>query len=1008
MPDPGPWTILAAVLAPLAFGIATLALPARSTALRPVLALIGFALPIALAARWIATGGIGAPVGSAPLIPELALALAFRLDALSVFFAMLILGIGSLITIYARAYFGGTGADAPNLRRFYPILGFFATAMLGLVLSDSMLLVFVFWELTSISSFLLIGWDRADERAVRLAMQAFFTTGLGGMALLGGILLLGTTTGAWTFSALGPALATSADAPLLPWAFALIFLGAAAKSAQWPLHFWLPGAMAAPTPVSAYLHSATMVKAGVYLLARLEPEMHSLTLWGPVLTGFGAITLLLGAVLSLRSVDLKRVFAYSTVSQLGLFVCGYGLASFTAPGQPSNLSWPIMQIASHALYKAPLFMIAGAIIHATGTSDYRALRGLWRSNRILALLCLLGLACLMSLPGTLAFAAKEVFLDEIIRAAHIHPVIWAVGAAAILGAACNAAIAVRFARTFLARADAHADAHHHVHDRWAWCLWGPAAFLLAWQLIGGLAPSYFERIIAPVETNTLGFDHLPSIWHAIAHPNLTLGLTGASLALGIALGCTRIGVTPITDPHDRLFPAAYRAAERLGRAVIRATQPGNLRVYTAVMLAALVGGLCLAAWSDPRFLRIPALPSLKGASAAFIVDAVCFTALICATALILPAVRSMVVRVLVLGSCGFSVVGMYLLYQAPDLALTQLMFEIISVVLFLLVLRLIPEERPHPSDRWRLGRFALGAAVGLTIGWTTLHAGAAAESFHADRHHDSLVRSQTTHDASTPAIHPIAASGAHGDGAALKEFSPTGRLGDWFVAHANQGSARTEGRGGGGKNVVNVILVDFRGYDTMGEITVLAIALIGVLAMLAGSPAIRSAAERAALSAGSGAAPVGAQPHLRSSLLRTAMVLILPLTLIFAGYMFFKGHNEPGGGFVAGLVASVGLAVYRMAEGGAALRRIIPIHPAILAAIGLTFALGTGFLPIVLGQAFHDDPFPLFYSVQMHIPRFAAEPFHLPSVTFFDFGVFLVVVGVSVGMLNRFEEELDA
>ena len=1008
MLESGVWMLLLAVIAPAALGLATLLLPRSSTSARPLVALIGPVISFAILAWMSATVGVGAPTGSIPLVSDLGIALDFRADALGTFFGMLVSGIGCLIVVYARGYFG---PDAASLGRFYPTLGFFATAMMGLVLADNIVLMFMFWELTSISSFLLIGWHRDDEKSVRLAMQAFATTGLGGMVLLAGVLMLGSITGVWSFSELIPALEAGRGGALVPWAFALLFIGGAAKSAQWPLHFWLPGAMAAPTPVSAYLHSATMVKAGVYLFGRLQPAMGDLAAWGPTLTIFGAITMALGGVLALRSSELKKIFAYSTVSQLGLFTCGYGLAHFGAHHGEANLSWPVTQILNHALYKAPLFMIAGAITHAVGKKNLGDLKGLWRTHPVLVIICLIGLAGLMALPGTLSFGAKEAFLHQVIHAAEAHPMIWLVAAATILAAVCNTAIAIRFARTFFAAPapDAHGEHNdHHAHESGLWgaCIWAPAALLAVWQIIGGIAPGFLESIIKPVETNFAGFDHLPSVWHAIAHPNLALALSGVSLVFGIALGFSAIGATPVVDPHNALFPATYRGLERLGRTIVTTLQSGNLRTYLGVVFVAMLAGLGLAAYADPSFLRLPALVTMGNATFMVVVAAVCLTVLICATALILPMVKSRVLRVLVLGSCGFSVVGMYLIYQAPDLALTQLMFELISVVLFLLVLRLLPEEDAETPDAWRRGRVALSAVVGIAIGWTTLHAGTTADLFHVEQRQHQLAQIEAgAHEAS---IVPIAAGGAHGAVTTPKDFQPTGRLGDWFAAHAYEGSVSSDGRGAGGNNIVNVILVDFRGYDTMGEITVLAIALIGVLAMLAATPAARSRLARGALFVGSGSAPVGGQPHLRSSLLRTAMGLILPLSLAYAGYVFFKGHNEPGGGFIAGLIAAVGFAVYRMSEGGEALRRLIPIHPGVLAAIGLAVALTTGFLPVIIGAVAYDGPFPLFYSGQFHIPRIGADPFHLPSVAFFDFGVFLVVVGVSVGMLNRFEEELES
>jgi len=358
--------------------------------------------------------GVGTVVDPIALVPSVGMELSFITDGLSIFFGLLVSGIGCLIALYARAYFGKD--DEESLWRFYPLLGVFATAMMGVVLSDNIITLFAFWELTSVSSFLLIGWNRTDPKAVRLAMQAFLTTGLGGMALLGGLVLLATATvgsgdGSWSISAITAAMSsgTLANASLVPWAFGLIFIGAGAKSAQWPLHFWLPGAMAAPTPVSAYLHSATMVKAGVYLFGRLFPALHGVVWWAPVLIIIGAITMLLGGFLALRSSELKKIFAYTTVSQLGLLTCMYGLGSFEHHHE-SNLIWPVMQILNHALYKAPLFIIAGAIMHATGKKMLGDIKGLWYTHRILALIALLAAYALAGGPLTLSFTAKEAFL----------------------------------------------------------------------------------------------------------------------------------------------------------------------------------------------------------------------------------------------------------------------------------------------------------------------------------------------------------------------------------------------------------------------------------------------------------------------------------------------------------------------------------------------------------------------------------------------------------------------
>jgi len=386
-----------------------------------------------------------------------------------------------------------------------------------------------------------------------------------------------------------------------------------------------------------------------------------------------------------------------------------------------------------------------------------------------------------------------------------------------------------------------------------------------------------------------------------------------------------------------------------------------------------------------------------------------FTLIICGTAIALPIVDSRIVRVLILGACGFSVTGIYLIWQAPDLALTQLMFEIISVVLFLLVLRLLPEEPKKARSIPRLPRAFGGLAVGVAIGWIVLQAASTADhrnSYVDDQFVDAsqeqaLLVSSNGHGDDHGNAHDDSHDNAHDEHASDLVPFDNGVLGGWFIRHSHNGTEETDMRGGGGNNTVNVILVDFRGYDTIGEITVLAITAIGVLAMLSAAPvALTQRGHRLDL-------VTGPQPQLRSSLLQTSMKLILPLSFIFAGYVFFKGHNEPGGGFIAGLIASVGLAVYRMSEGVESLRRLIPLKPTSMAAIGLAFALTTALFPMLYGLMITGEPHAFLTSGHWHIPLPGGSSYHLTSVTFFDLGVFIVVIGVSVGIINRFEEELE-
>ncbi|MEM9915445.1 MAG: hydrogen gas-evolving membrane-bound hydrogenase subunit E [Planctomycetota bacterium] len=848
------WLLLLAVLAPGFAGLATLCLPKGWITPRVLLAVSGPALAFVLVLSHLGQHGVAghveaehhdtaaaahddqaaehadkyhaddkhgektddakpihlpAPEGTAPLawVPSMNLSLAFLADGLGGFFALLVSGIGVLIVLYARGYFGNTEQAQRDLFRFYPTLGFFATAMMGVVLADYTLLTLVFWELTSISSFLLIGWDRYDKHAVKLAKQAFFTTGLGGMSLLGGIALFGSTTGIWRWSDM---LAQAGEIDFTQagvlWAFVLMFIGAAAKSAQWPLHYWLPGAMAAPTPVSAYLHSATMVKAGVFLVGRLFPVFapgiaspdSGLDIWPYVIVWFGAVTMLYGGVTAVNQHDLKRIFAYTTVSQLGLLMAMYGLGGFRYHGVPT-IDFDITQIANHAFYKAPLFITAGAIGHVASRS-LPELFGAFHKHKAICLTMLLAGYALAAGPGTISFAAKELFLYAILHAADEHPWLWLILLMTIATAACNVAIFVRLLTTLMgwrfgmqaqAKPDEHDD-HHHEHGLWGALIWLPAVPLVALQYLGGFITPLWNAIFLPFEKYAFykGFHgEVPSLIHALLNPSLALVSSIIAIGLGVLLGISKLLRGQHTDVNDYIYPATEATSVGLGRGVFRLLQNGNLRYYIFAVLTTLSAVFIVVVVQDRAMIEVVG----DEAKNAFELPlGVILGVLICVSALLLPVLIQRVVRVLLLGSCGFIVVAMYIVYQAPDLALTQLMVEIISVLLFVLVLRLLPPVPEEKKEVGRVVRAIAGVVTGLLFGWMTL----------------------------------VAATG-----------NPTEVLGEWFVQNAYHGEKLadgTYGRGGGGFNVVNVILVDFRGFDTFGEVTVLALAALGVWSMLPG------------------------------------------------------------------------------------------------------------------------------------------------------------------------------
>ena len=1049
-----------AIFTPALLGGATLALPRRLIFSRVLLTLLGPVFALAMLAAYLAGHGLHFGQVGAAWMPEVRMDFLLRADALSAFFALLVAGFGVLIVLYARGYFG---PDDGDLYRFYPTLGLFTTAMLGLVLSDSFMLLMLFWELTSVSSFLLIGWERGDPAAVKKATQAFVVTGTAGLVLLAGLIWIGLNANVWTFSALDGWVAAGApgSGPWVVGAFVMVFVGAAAKSAQWPLHFWLPGAMAAPTPVSAYLHSATMVKAGIYLVARVWPTFTAVLppgVWPVTLISFGTATMLLGVFVALQKTDLKQIFAYTTVSQLGLLMAAYGLGGITFDGQP-NLLWPITQILNHALYKAPLFMLAGAIGHIAHTRELPELRGLAKRRGtagLMAGLLLIAAYALAAGPFTLSFGGKELFFYQIFHgyeATH-HPLFWLLGAAGILTGALNVAIALRLARAFFAAPDpelardeeeghlpdyatdddGHASqlmfrgiprhdagvAHMHTPDEaeehahpdnagWSVMLWLPAAVLIGLQLLGGIAPPLFDALFGRVETHRLYFEHLPSVYAAVSHPGVPLYMSLAGYALGAVLGFAPVLTGRVRDVHDKLYPLYYKLVVDGGNRLFRLVQTGSTRTYVAAISGAVVALVVWAVLATGTSVAAPLSkidlePVWTLGGGPDLAAGYLLTLLVCTATLLMPFVRDRAARILVLGTTGFSVTAVYYLYAAPDLALTQISIEIVSLILFLFVLTLLPAE--PPATRNRAGRMiyklAVAVPVGLTMAWLTLGAST------ADRPASGVVDASgapipTLGDyflrnayvgRDTAAVDPAdVGSGVVDRGAAHRSS---------FGTHADEhaeshGSEMTLHKGGGGLNVVNVVLVDLRGFDTMGEITVLGLAAMGVWTLVR-RPRHEPFVEHPIDINGDLGERFDAAPS--TLILQVGTSFLVPLSLLFAVYVFLKGHQSPGGGFVGGLVAGVALIVYRMCFGGESLRRVLPVTERTMIAVGLCLAAGTGSAALLFGL-------PFFTSNNGYLPLPGGGYYHWATVAIFDLGVFLVVVGVVVGMMDALASEFE-
>lgn len=753
-------TFGAAALAPLAHRLA------RGAA--------GWVLALAPAAIFAGLLGRVGAVGSGAVlqegwewIPSLGVRFSFYLDGLSLLFALLISGIGVLVTIYAGGYLAGHR----DLGRFYVYLFLFMGAMLGLVLADNLIALFVFWELTSISSFLLIGYYHDKEESRRSALQALLITGAGGLALLAGLILLAHIGGSMELSVLLAGDGAVREHPLYLAVLLLVLVGAFSKSAQTPLHFWLPGAMAAPAPVSAYLHSATMVKAGVYLLARLHPVLGYTVEWHYLVTLAGAVTMVTGGLLAVAQTDLKRLLAYSTVSALGTLVMLVGLGTELAAKAA------MIFLLVHSLYKGALFMAAGTLDHETGTRDVRQLSGLWKAMPVTAVAAGLAALSMTGFPPLLGFIGKEIMYEAKLQAPTAAPLILLAG---VLANVINVTVAgIVGIRPFIGpRSETPRPAHEAPAALWLGpLLMGAAGLLLG--LAPGLAGGIIEPAVGAVRGEAVAIKL--KLWHGF---NLVFLLSVLTVFLGIVLFAVR---RPLRRLARRLAPLAEWTPSRAyagmwtgilagAGAVTRVLQNGHLRYYFITVLsvfAALVGY---------QLLVIGAWPEAIGLANSQFYEIGLAVVMLLATMLVLVT-RSRLAAVAALGVVGYGVALIYVFYGAPDLAITQILVETLTVILFILVVYHLPRFAEYSPLRSRIRDAVIAVVSGGLM--TVLALKAASIQFR-------------------PTI-----SGFFGENSVPEAF---------------------------GRNVVNVILVDFRALDTLGEITVLAVAAIGVYALLKLTP----------------------------------------------------------------------------------------------------------------------------------------------------------------------------
>jgi multicomponent K+:H+ antiporter subunit A len=852
-------------------------------------------------------------------LPQLGLSAAFFLDGLGLLFAGMILGVGSLIILYARFYLSG---EDP-MGQFYTYLLLFQGAMLGIVLSDNILLLLIFWELTSLSSFLLIGYWKHLPEGRQGARMALAVTGAGGLAMIGGMLILGNIVGSYNLTdILQAGDVIKASEWYLP-ALILILLGAFTKSAQFPFHFWLPHAMAAPTPVSAYLHSATMVKAGVFLMARMWPALAGTDAWFYIVATTGLVTMVLGALIALFKDDLKALLAFSTVSHLGLLTMLLGF------GTQAAAVAAVFHIINHLTFKAALFMTAGIVDHETHTRDIKRLGGL---RHLMPITFLIGTVAALSMAGIPlfnGFLSKEMMLEE---ASHTD---WlgshyAVPVLATIGALLSVAYSFRFvSHVFLG--PARDDYPSKPHDP-PFGMWAAPALLAVLVIVIGVAPFLAEGIVTAAANAVTGADLHPhlKIWHGVT-PALWMSIiavAGGAILLTQHGWMDRVWAAAPRPEAKAIFDRLVDAIVRLARAITEIGHNGAisryLAIFTATALALGYVAYASSGLSAPTRQLLPVAP----------VIAVGWVMLIVATVSVVTMHHHRFRALVLIGIIGLSISAGFAYLSAPDLALTQISVETVTIMLLLLALHFIPKTTPKESPiglKIRDGAIALGAGGGV--------AGLA---------YAFLMRDIET-------------------------------ISDYHIANSYEG--------GGGTNVVNVILVDFRGYDTFGEIIVLGIAGLLIYAMmhaLLDGPAARRL-KNADYSEN--------QSRDRHPLMMVVVTRVLmPIAIVVGLYIFLRGHNEPGGGFVAGLVIAIALLMQYMASGFAwtQARKRIEYHTMI--GLGVVIAGLTGVGSWLAGVPFLTSSF-----TYIHLPPI--EEFELATAMLFDLGVFLTVLGAVMLML---------
>ncbi|BBX34457.1 monovalent cation/H+ antiporter subunit A [Mycolicibacterium mageritense DSM 44476 = CIP 104973] len=894
------------------------------------------------------------PTLSIPWLPELSMDITLRFDSLAAIMSVLVLAIGALVLFYCGEYFHHHGDKVEKrLPSFAAELVAFSGSMFGLVVSDNMLVLYIFWETTTVLSFLLVGHyaERATSR--RAATQALLVTTFGGLAMLVGIIVLGNLAGTYLLSELIASPPGGAAASI---GVALILVGALSKSAIVPMHFWLPGAMAAPTPVSAYLHAAAMVKAGVYLVARMAPGFADTSLWRPMVVGLGLLTMLLAGWRAVREYDLKLILAFGTVSQLGLITVMVGT------GGSDMMLAGLAMLCAHAMFKAALFMVVGVIDHTTGTRDIRRLAGLGQRHRPLLIIAACATASMAALPPFFGFVAKEADLETVLHSPALGTAAPFVLTGIVVGSVFTTIYSLRFMWGAFAAKGLPAPSTRvaEMHQPSVLFLTAPT-ILAAAGLLFGLWPAGLDSVLDEyADTMPGGSGYHLALWHGFGLPLL---LSVVVLAVGTAvffgrrsLPRTRFAYQPLGNA-DRMYDAVIRGLDVASVRLTGETQRGSLPATQSVILSTLVllpiAMLALGARNRPEF-------ELWDSPLQVVVGLLMLAAAISATVM-----RNRLAAVLLVGVTGYGCGAIFAFHGAPDLALTQFLVETLVLVIFVLVLRVLPAEADATNiNRYRLPRAVLALAVGATV-------------------------------------------------TALGAFAMAARTGPG-IAELLPDAAYYRGHGA---NTVNVLLVDIRAWDTMGEIMVLLVAATGVASLVfrhrrfGAAPRLSSAVGQPDIG------PIGAyspaagdvtwlrgsevrDPRYRSLVLEVATRVIFPLIMVLSAYFFFAGHNTPGGGFAGGLTAGLALVLRYLAGGRYELGETLPLDAGKILGTGLALSAGTAVASLLFGA-------PALSSAVLQFDVPVLGSVKMVTALFFDLGVYLIVVGLVLDILRSLGARVD-